>query len=96
MERAAVWMYLEWMSQPENLFRSAERHRKARTIRLTQTALPVKNPDFDGEAKLSQNNNKDYWWLVTEAPTYVREDQTKKVLRASWSPTGFEYSAKTC
>ncbi|GJM68657.1 hypothetical protein HMSSN036_08730 [Paenibacillus macerans] len=20
MERAAVWMYLEWMSQPENLF----------------------------------------------------------------------------
>lgn len=90
LERIAVWLYLEWMIQPDNLF-YLQNGPEGETYTLNEEGIPVKNDSYDGEAKLSPNNNKDYWCLVIEAPTYGSEEETKKVLKSFWSPPGYEY-----
>ena len=89
MERAAVWMYLEWMSQPENLF-FLQNGVEDQNYTLDADGLAVKNADFTGESVLSKNNNKDYWALVTEVAQYVTPELTRKSYLANWSPAGYE------
>lgn len=89
-ERAAIWMYLEWMSQPENLF-FLQNGVEGDNYTLDADGLAVKNADFDGESKLSQNNNKDYWCLVTESAKYDNEELNYKANLANWAPEGYEY-----
>jgi ABC-type glycerol-3-phosphate transport system substrate-binding protein len=91
LERIAVWLYLEWMSQPENLFALQNGFEGMNYTGLDENGLPIKNVDYDGEAKLSPNNNKDYWALVVESPVYGTEEETIQALKSFWSPPGYEY-----
>lgn len=90
-ERIAVWLYLEWMSQPENLFALQNGLDGMNYNGLDENGAPVANADYNGETVLSPNNNKDYWMLVAEAPQYGSEDQTIQALKSFWSPPGYEY-----
>jgi len=92
-ERAAVWMYLEWMSQPENLF-FLQNGVEGQNYTLDADGIAVKNPDFAGESVLSQNNNKDYWALVTESAEYPDPAVTRKAHLRNWSPPGYEHLAE--
>lgn len=93
MERAAVWMYLEWMSQKENLF-FLQNGVEGQNYTLDAEGIAVRNPDFKGESVLSQNNNKDYWALVTEIAEYEDPALTRKANLRNWSPAGYEYLAE--
>lgn len=92
-ERAAVWMYLEWLSQPENLF-TFQNGVEGQNYTLDAEGLPIKVADFKGESVLSQNNNKDYWALVTETPVYATPELTLKANMRNWAPAGYEYLAE--
>jgi hypothetical protein len=89
-ERIALWMYLEWLSQPENLFKF-QNGIEGENYTLDAEGLAVKNADYAGEAVLSQNNNKDYWCLVTESAQYDNEALNYKTNVQNWAPAGFEY-----
>lgn len=93
MERAAVWMYLEWMSQPQNLF-FLQNGVEGENYTLDADGIAVKNPDFKGESVLSQNNNKDYWALVIESALYADPAVTRKAQIRNWGPPGYEYLAE--
>lgn len=93
MERAAVWMYLEWMSQPENLF-YFQNGVEGQNYTLDADSIAVKTADFAGESKLSLNNNKDYWALVTEVAQYADPAVTRKAYLRQWAPEGYEYMAE--
>lgn len=89
-ERAAIWMYLEWMSQDDNLF-FLQNGVEGECYTLNDEGLAVKNTDYEGEAKLSNNNNKDYWCLVTETAEYANEELNYKANINNWAPAGYEY-----
>lgn len=92
-ERAAVWMYLEWMSQPDNLF-FLQNGVEGQNYKLDADGIAVKVADFAGESKLSNNNNKDYWALVTEMAQYADPAVTRKSYIQNWAPPGYEYLAE--
>jgi ABC-type glycerol-3-phosphate transport system substrate-binding protein len=87
-ERIAVWMFLEWMSQQNNLF-TLQNGAAGQSYNLND-GIPVKIAGFKGESALSQNNNKDYWCLVTEGYRYADENVFWRVNRAAWAPPGNE------
>ncbi|MFD0672782.1 ABC transporter substrate-binding protein [Cohnella sp. GCM10027633] len=93
MERAAVWMYLEWLSQPDNLF-YMQNGVEGQNYTLDADGLPVKNADYKGESVLSQNNNKDYSALVREGVEFPDPALTRKANLRNWSPAGYEYLAE--
>lgn len=88
-ERVAVWLYLEWLSQPKNLF-YLQNGVEGQNYTLDSEGLPVKVADFKGDSKLSLNNNKDYWALVTEAAQYSTPELTTKANLRNWTPPGYE------
>ena len=88
-QRAAVYMFLNWMSQPDNLFFLQYGVEGANyTMDSDGIAEPVK--DFKGESKLSNNNNKDYWCLVTEMADYGDEEKNLKANIRTLAPAGYE------
>lgn len=87
-ERAAVWMLLDWMSQPENLFYLQNGVEGENYTLEDGLALPV--ADFAGDSKLSQNNNKDYWCLVAEVANYGDEEKNFKANLRTLAPAGYE------
>lgn len=89
-ERAALWMYLEWMSQPDNLF-FLQNGIEGENYTLNEKGLAVKTADFSGVSKLSNNNNKDYWCLVTESAKYGDEDLNHQANLVNWAPAGYEH-----
>lgn len=89
-ERAAIWMYLEWMSQPDNLF-FLQNGVEGDNYTLDADGLAVKNADYTGESAVSQNNNKDYWCLVSESAQYDQDELNYKANLANWAPVGYEY-----
>lgn len=89
-ERIAVWMFLEWMSQPDNLF-MLQNGIEGQNYTLDTDGIALKNADFKGDSVLSQNNNKDYWCLVTEIAQYPDPDVTRKSYYLNWAPKGYEY-----
>lgn len=89
-ERAALWMYLEWMMQDDNLFK-LQNGVEGQNYNLDADGLAVQVADFAGESALSQNNNKDYWCLWTESAQYDDEDLNYKANIANWAPEGYEY-----
>lgn len=77
------------MSQPENLFYLQNGVEGANyTLDSDKIAVPVK--DFKGESKLSNNNNKDYWCLVTEMADYGDEAKNLKANIRMLAPAGYE------
>lgn len=89
-QRAALWMFLDWMSQPENLF-YLQNGVEGENYTLNENGVAIQNSDFDGESKLSQNNNKDYWCLVQEVVTYDTEEGTYQYNLSNLAPNGYEY-----
>ncbi|PAF15511.1 ABC transporter substrate-binding protein [Shouchella clausii] len=89
-ERIALWLYLEWMSQPDHLF-FLQNGVEGENYTLDAEGIPIINNDFDGESALAMNNNKDYWSLVTEAPYFGSDELTRKAMKNFWSPPGYEY-----
>ena len=89
-ERAAVWMYLEWLSQPENLFKM-QNGVEGDNYTLDEDGIAVPIAGFEGESKLSQNNNKDYWCLVVEDVTYGDAEKDYKANLRLLAPAGYEY-----
>lgn len=88
-ERAAVWMFLNWMSQPENLF-YLQNGVEGENYTLNEDGIAEPVADFNGESKLSQNNNKDYWCLVQEVATYGDEEKDFKANLRTLAPAGYE------
>ncbi|THF75718.1 type 2 periplasmic-binding domain-containing protein [Cohnella fermenti] len=88
-ERAAVWMYLEWLSQPENLF-YFQNGVEGQNYTLDAEGIPAKVADYAGESKLSNNNNKDYWALVTEMAEFDTPEKTRTAFLRTWAPPGYE------
>lgn len=89
-ERAALWMFLDWMVQPENLF-YLQNGIEGETYTLDEDGIAVPVSDYSGEAKLSQNNNKDYWCLVQEVANYGDESKDYKANLRTLAPEGYEY-----
>lgn len=89
-ERAALWMFLDWMSQPDNLF-FLQNGVEGENYTLDENGVAIQNSDFDGESKLSQNNNKDYWCLVQEVATYDTEEANYQYNLSTLAPNGYEY-----
>lgn len=88
-ERAAIWMFLDWMSQPENLFK-LQNGVEGENYTLDADGIALKTPEFAGESVLSQNNNKDYWCLVIESAEYADPETNMKANIRNWAPEGYE------
>lgn len=88
-ERAAVWMFLEWMNNSENLF-YLQNGVEGENYTLDDNGVAVPVADFAGESKLSQNNNKDYWCLVAEVATYGDEQLNYQANLRTLAPAGYE------
>ena len=89
-ERVALWMYLDWMSQPENLF-FLQNGAEGENYTFKGDGLAIQVEGFDGESKLSNNMNKDYWCLVIESAQYEDEELNYKANINNWAPEGYEY-----
>lgn len=88
-ERAAVWMFLEWMSQPENLFQF-QNGVEGESYTIDESGLAVPVDGYEGEWKRSNNNNKDYWCLVVEAAVYEDDELTYQSRLRDLAPAGYE------
>lgn len=66
-ELKAAWMYMEWMSQEDNLF-EMQWGVEGQNYNVDATSgLPVAVADYSGEYKQGYNNNKDYWCVTIES-----------------------------
>lgn len=88
-ERAAVYMYLEWMSQPENLT-YLQFGVEGETYNVNEDGVNVLVSGYTGEAALSQNQNVDYWCLVDASVTYGDEEKDLASNKLSLAPAGYE------
>jgi hypothetical protein len=93
-ERIAIWMFLEWMSQQNTLF-TLQNGIAGQNYTMNAQGIPEKVTGFRGESALSQNNNKDYWCIVTEGYRYADTNTFWQVNRNSWAPPGNESLADT-
>lgn len=89
-QRVAIWLYLEWMSQPDNLF-FLQNGIEGKNYTKDADGIAVANADFGGESKLSPNKNKDYWCMVTESAEYSDSELNYKANLVNWAPKGYEY-----
>lgn len=89
-ERAALWMFLDWMMQEDNLF-TLQNGVEGQNFTFDADGLAVKSEGFTGESALSQNNNKDYWCLWVESAQYDNDELNYKANLANWAPEGYEY-----
>ena len=62
----AAWMYMEWLTQPENLF-AFQWGVEGENFNYDENGLPVAVSDYDGQYKQGFSNNKDYWCITIEA-----------------------------
>lgn len=88
-ERAAVYMFLEWLSQPENLT-YMQYGVEGETYTVGEDGINTLVADYAGEAALSQNQNKDYWCLVVESITYGDEEMDLTANKSLLAPAGYE------
>ncbi|MFC6332135.1 extracellular solute-binding protein [Paenibacillus septentrionalis] len=93
LERIAIWMFLEWMSQPDNLF-FLQNGVEGENYTIDSDGIAIRNADFAGESVLSLNNNKDYWALVIETQLYNDPEVNRKAQIRNWAPVGYEYLAE--
>lgn len=88
-ERAAVYMYLEWLSQPENLT-FMQYGVEGETYTVNENGINALVTDYTGESALSQNQNKDYWCLVVESISYGDEAKDLESNKLTLAPAGYE------
>ncbi len=89
-QREAVWMFLEWMSQSDNLFK-LQNGVEGESYTLDDNGLAIPVDGYTGEWKRSDNNNKDYWCLVVEAAVYDDDELTYQSRLRDLAPAGYEY-----
>lgn len=89
-QRDAIWMFLEWMSQSDNLFK-LQNGVEGESYTLDDNGLAIPVDGYTGEWKRSNNNNKDYWCLVVEAAVYDDEELTYQARLRDLAPAGYEY-----
>lgn len=89
-QREAVWMFLEWMSQSDNLFK-LQNGVEGESFTLDDNGLAIPVDGYTGEWKRSDNNNKDYWCLVVEAAVYDDDELTYQSRLRDLAPAGYEY-----
>lgn len=65
-EIKAAWMYMEWMTQEENLF-TMQWGIEGENYTLDAEGKPVAVADYSGDCKQGFNNSKDYWCVTIEA-----------------------------
>ena len=65
-EITAAWMYMEWMTQEENLF-TMQWGNEGEHYTLGEDGLPVSVADYSGDKTQGYNNSKDYWCVTVEA-----------------------------
>ncbi len=87
--RVALWKYLEWMLQADHLY-TLENGVAGDNYNLDGEGLPVQVADYAGDAKRSNNNNKDYWCLWEEAARYGSDDLNYKANLRNYAPAGYE------
>lgn len=87
--RTAVWMYLEWLSNPEVLF-TMQNGYEGTHYTLDENGLPI-SLGYKGEERLSNNDNADYWCLVTANKVYGSEEKNELAAINSYGPKGYEY-----
>lgn len=61
----AAWMYMEWLTQEENLF-TMQWGIEGENYKLGQNGLPAQVADYDGACRQGYSNNKDYWSITIE------------------------------
>ncbi len=62
----AAWMYMEWLTQEENLF-TFQWGVEGENFNYDENGLPVAVSDYNGDYKQGFSNNKDYWCITIEA-----------------------------
>ena len=87
LQRIAVWMFMEWMNQSENLF-ALQNGIAGQNYVLLPNGLPERL-NYTGESNLSPNSNKDYWCLVVEAASYPNQDMFWAANKALWAPPDY-------
>lgn len=65
-EIKAAWMYMEWMTQEENLF-TMQWGIEGENYTMGDDGLPVSVADYNGDCKQGFNNSKDYWCVTIES-----------------------------
>lgn len=65
-EIKAAWMYMEWMTQEDNLF-TFQWGLEGEHYTVGDDGLPVAVADYSGDKKQGFNNSKDYWCVTVEA-----------------------------
>ncbi len=88
-QRIAVWMYLEWMSQPEVL-ETLQNGYEGKNYNVNEDGIKI-SAGYTGEEKLSNNDNADYWCLVNANKQFASEEEWRKSIVFSNSPAGYEY-----
>ncbi|MGF7142192.1 putative aldouronate transport system substrate-binding protein [Anaerotaenia torta] len=83
-EIKAAWMYMEWMTQEENLFVMQWGLEGEHYNVDAASGLPVSVGEYTGDKKQGFNNNKDYWCVTIEA----RNAGTIEDIIAAASPKG--------
>lgn len=91
-ERAATYMFLDWMSQPDNL-KYLQYGEEGKTYNVVD-GINVYNTDYTGDDKLSNNNNKDYWCLVQEVQHYGDEAADLQANKTTLAPAGYDWVVK--
>lgn len=64
----AAWMYMEWLTQKENLF-TMQWGIEGENYTLGKKGLPTPAANYTGDCIQGVGNNKDYWCITTEART---------------------------
>jgi len=88
-QRVAMWMFLEWMSQP-NVLNTLQNGHAGVNFNYLPNGLPQRIDGYTGEATLSPNGNKDYWCWVVEAARYMDPALFWTAQKNLWSPPGYE------
>lgn len=76
-ELKAAWMYMEWLSQPENLY-TFQWGIEGENYNLDEDGNPVTVSDYNGDYKQGFNNSKDYWCIVKEKRTFDTVEENIK------------------
>lgn len=67
-EIKAAWMYMEWLTQEDNLF-TMQWGNEGEHYTLDANGLPVSVGGYSGDKVQGYNNSKDYWCITVEART---------------------------
>lgn len=87
-EIKAAWMYMEWMTQEDNLF-TMQWGIEGENFNYGDDGLPVSVADYSGDCTQGYNNSKDYWCVTVEARTAGTIEDVIKAAAPAGYPQDF-------